>query len=135
MKYREITITNLTKEVMEMLNEYGDEIVDISKEAVDEVAKEAVKVVKNNAPVDTGKYKKSITQKIAYESLTERRRTIYSNKYAGLTHLLENGHQKFNGFGGPYPGRTRAFPHWIKGEEYAQKELPKRIEQKIKEIK
>lgn len=122
---KKINPNDLTLTISAMLSEYADDVIEDVKEAVDDVAKEAQKIVKSKAPVKTGKYKRSIKVKTSYESLTELRKTIYSNGNSGLTHLLENGHAKVNG------GRTRAFPHWKYGDEYIKKELPKRIQKKI----
>lgn len=122
---KKINPNDLTLTISAMLSEYADDVIEDVKATVDDVAKEAQKIVKSKAPVKTGKYKRSIKVKTSYESLTEIRKTIYSNGHSGLTHLLENGHAKING------GRTRAFPHWKYGDEYIKKELPKRIQKKI----
>ena len=50
-----IRIDELTREINKILEEYNDEIIDSTKETVDEVSKEAHKIVKENAPVETGK--------------------------------------------------------------------------------
>lgn len=127
---KKIKADKLVKVMIDALETYSDEVIEATKKSVDEVASETVPIIKNHAPVGKGrrkgKYKRSISVRTVYESLTEKRNVIYaSDKEYRLTHLLENGHAKVNG------GRTRAFPHWKYGDEYIKKELPKRIQKKI----
>lgn len=122
---KKVKVDELAKAIANELKGYAEEVTEKSKEAVDEVSKEAQKIVKNKAPVRTGKYKKSIKVKKAYESLTEKRNVLYSDGHSGLTHLLERGHAKTSG------GKTRAYPHWIYGDEYIKSELPRKIQKKI----
>lgn len=122
---KKVKIDDLTKTINGMLNDYSDDVIEETKDVVDKVTKEARKIVRENAPAKTGKYKRSIKSKKVYESLTEKRNAIYSDGYSGLTHLLENGHAKTNG------GRTRAFPHWKQGNDYIVEQLPKQLKKKI----
>ena len=122
---KKVKIDDLTKTINSMLSDYSDDVIEETKGVVDKVTKEARKIVRENAPAKTGKYKRSIKSKKVYESLTEKRNAIYSDGYSGLTHLLENGHAKTNG------GRTRAFPHWKQGNDYIVEQLPKQLKKKI----
>lgn len=123
----------LTKEVNKILTQYTDKVVIETKEAVEEISVEALKLVKEHAPKDKrkkvkrkGTYKRSLKQKTVYENSSEKRNAIYAsgNEYR-LTHLLENGHASPNG------GRAKAIPHFKYGEDYITKELPRRIKKKI----
>lgn len=122
---KKIKPKDLELTIKAILSDYADEVIPDVKDAVDEVSEEAKDLVKKRAPKKSGKYRRSIKVKNVYESVTEKRNTIYSQGQAGLTHLLEDGHAKING------GRTRAFPHWKYGDEYIKEELPKRIKKKL----
>jgi hypothetical protein len=96
------------------------------KESVKDVAKETVKEVKRRSPVRSGAYKKSWGQTKVYEGTGGIRITIHNKKHYQLTHLLENGHALRNG------GRTRSFPHIEPAERFAERELQREVELKIK---
>lgn len=121
-----IKIDDFLEAVQGELAEYANEVTEDVKESVKDVAKETVKEVKRRSPVRSGAYKKSWGQTKVYEGPGGIRITIHNNKHYQLTHLLENGHALRSG------GRTRSFPHIEPAERFAERELQREVELKIK---
>lgn len=90
-------------------------------ETLDQISKEALKVVKENAPAreNGGIYKKGLKRKKTKDERDDLQYTLYaSGKESSLSHLVENGHLTRNGES-TVPGK----PHFAKGQEYAAKEI------------
>lgn len=90
-------------------------------ETLDQISKEALKVVKENAPAreNGGIYKKGLKRKKTKDERDELQYTLYAGgKESSLSHLVENGHLTRNGES-TVPGK----PHFAKGQEYAAKEI------------
>ena len=122
-----IQIGQLADTIAKELQAYSEEVTEGIKAAVDEVSEELLKNTRADAPSDSGKYKKAISIKTAYESKTERRKRWYvkAPRYT-LSHLLEEPHKTRNG------GMTRAFSHIKKNEEKAIKDFESKVEEVIK---
>ena len=108
-----ISIDFLSQSITDNLNQQTSRIIE-------KIDKETKKI---SSPVRYGTYKSSFKLK----KLKQGKYLIYSAKRYQLTHLLEHGHILKNG------ATSKAIPHIVKGEEYAQKELPAKIEKIIKE--
>ena len=120
-----IRIDDFLEAVQGELTEYANEVTEYVKESVKDVAKETVKEVKRRSPVRSGAYKKSWGQTQIYEGPGGIRITIHNKKHYRLTHLLENGHALKSG------GRTRAFPHIKPAEDFAARDLEKKVKVKV----
>lgn len=113
---------DLSKEVGNLLEKYGEEVNHLLQEAVPKVAKGAVKQLKSSSPKDTGKYAKGWTSKVEKSRLGVSATVYGGNKTGSIAHLLEHGHAKRNG--GRVPGNEHIRPV----EEWASEELVNEIE-------
>ena len=116
----------LTKEVMDGLEEYAELAVDVMKKEIQETGKVVKKQIEQTAPRKSGRYAKSWAVKKTAESSNSLEVMVHSRNRYMLTHLLENGHAKRGG------GRVRAIPHIAPAEELGAQELEKRIERALK---
>lgn len=117
-----IDIDDLADEIMEGLMEYADLATDTVKKAVKKAGNTVKKEIRENAPSDTGKYKKSFTVTKRKETANALEVTVHSKNRYQLTHLLEKGHAKRGG------GRVSAIPHIAPAEEKGIHELTEEIE-------
>lgn len=137
---KKIRDDELYVEIKACLEEWKGLTHDAMKKAVETVTAEATKIIKENAPVDKkskrkGKYKRSIKSDVVYEDSHTLRTKIHAGKSEwGLSHLLEDGHKLVGHHGtmkGKVIGHAKAFPHFSKGEKYAQENLEKEIKKEI----
>lgn len=116
----DVTVDQLARLIAKDLEEYSEEVEEILRDTIEEVAKEVRDSLKNDPVVKalngTGEYAKSFDIKNMYKSRGRNkgyyRLVIYNKKYR-IGHLLEYGHSKVSG------GRTRAFPHWSTAQKIA----------------
>lgn len=123
---KKVDINQVYPEVAAELSAYCQEVTDVLKEEIEQVAAETLKEVKQNAPKRTGKYRRSWRKKVMYESAEDIRIRIFNKKFPGLTHLLEDGHAKVNG------GRVAGIPHIKPAEEHAAEKLVNRVKVKLR---
>ena len=123
---KSVKIDDLSKEIMEGLNEYKDLTSESVKDAVKKASIITRDVIKEKAPVKSGKYKKSWKVSKVEETSNKLIQTVHSKDQYQLTHLLENGHALKGG------GRSKYFPHIGEGEKEGEKVLLELIERKLK---
>lgn len=116
-----------------ILDDASQEVRRAAAEAEDKTAKEAVQMLKNTSP--RGKHH---IRKYAEGWSIKRERgsggiplvTVYNRTNGPLTHLLENGHDVYNGHGGPY-GRANGQEHIKPVEEWSQTALPENFDKEF----
>lgn len=108
---RNVSINEMGEAIMEELEKYSKLATDDLKAAVKETAASVRKDIQADAPVDTGKYKKSWSVKNMHEDSQSIDLVVHSRNRYQLAHLLEHGHVKRGG------GRVPAQPHIASAEE------------------
>lgn len=130
-----ISISNpdaIAKTIDSFLLSFGSEVSQEMGEALDEVGKEAVKMLKATSPKHTGKYSKGWRykrQSKGKNGLIEAK--IYNATSGPLTHILEYGHPKMAG--DQVVGQVKGQPHIEPVNKWVQSEFPKRFTQKLQQ--
>lgn len=105
------SIDDMADEIMKGLMEYSELADSAMKKAVRKTATSVKKEISANAPVKSGRYKKSWTAKKTKENSHTLEMTVHSKDRYQLAHLLEKGHAKRGG------GRVAAIPHIAPAED------------------
>lgn len=106
-----VTVDQMADAIMDGLLEYAELATDTMKDCVKKAGNTVKKETQANAPVKSGRYKKSWTVKRQKETSTTLEMVVHSRNRYQLTHLLEKGHAKRGG------GRVKAMPHIGPAEE------------------
>ena len=120
----EVTFESLGKEVEKLFKEYGDQVNEILEEEIKSVSKETANRLKKTSPKNSGDYAKGWKAKFEKTRLGPAA-VIFNSTHAWLVHLLEHGHAKRSG------GRTKAEPHVKPAEDWAEKELVKKVKERL----
>lgn len=128
---KKIGIIDLENVIKEILNEYGDEVYKVLGLAEHEVAEEAARKLQAGGSYGgTGAYKRDWT----FDQQTKKRfrqsYIVHNADHYRLAHLLEKGHVSRNGTGRTF-GNVKAYPHIKPVEEWAQQELPRKVEEML----
>lgn len=127
---------NLKDMIGDILEEYGEEVLEVVQEEAPKAAKNAVKKLKQKKKFAPGS-EASGKYAAGWSSVVEKQRMgvnaiAYNAKYSSLTHLLENGHVSKNGTGRVF-GHVKAYPHIEQVNEETQMEFVKAVERRVGE--
>lgn len=134
MALKKVKVDGIGEAVFDILSDYRDEVTGATLSVVEAVGRRTTDAVKQNissAGIGGTKYKNSIRLKVNRGRMISRA-TIYSERHYRLTHLLEYGHNVV--LHGKVVGTTRAFPHWQKAEETANKTLESEIKRVVQKL-
>lgn len=109
-----------------LLDEYCEEVKKVTEASAKSTAQDTCNLLKQTSPVNgsgsrAGRYARGWRVKSQDGGYIVHNATDYQ-----LTHLLENGHDIYNRFGGSF-GRSRANPHISNAEAFGIREFPIRI--------
>ncbi len=120
------SIDDMTAEIMKGMTEYAELADAEMKKAVRKTATKVKNEIAANAPVKSGRYKRSWTAKKTKENSHTLQMTVHSKNRYQIAHLLEHGHAKRGG------GRVAAIPHIAPAEQHGEETLTKLIEKALK---
>lgn len=122
MAERRVSVDHMAEAITQSLGEYAELSNEVMKQSVTEVSQSVKKDIQVNAPVRTGKYKKSWAAKKVQENANSLTMAVHSRDRYQIAHLLEHGHAKRGG------GRVQAIPHIAPAEQRGAEELAGKIE-------
>lgn len=121
-----IPIEQMHSAIQKILNEYGEDVSNGTRDAVRAVAQKGATAVRANARATfggSGRYASGWTYQSEYSRMKST--AVIYNKTPGLPHLLENGHAKRGG------GRVMGRVHIAPVETEIEETLTKAIEQAV----
>ena len=122
---RRVSVDGMAEAIAQSMEEYADLSNEVMKRSVTEVSRSVKKDIQVNAPVRTGKYKKSWAAKKMQENANSLTMVVHSRDRYQIAHLLEHGHAKRGG------GRVQAVPHIAPAEQRGAEELTEKMERGI----
>lgn len=124
-----ISIDSLADEISSLMEGYAADVNSDMKAEARNIAKKAVKELKQISPEGKGSkkghYKDGWASKVVAEKTNSLDIIIYNKKKPGLTHLLEKGHAKRGG------GRVEGKPHIGPTEQMVIKDYEKGLKARL----
>ena len=124
---KKVQVNEFANEITKMLTEYTDEVTEIARGVVENVAQGCADEIKNHITWKDKKYSKSFDLKTTFDDKRNLRKTWYvKSPHYRLTHLLEFGHVTRNG-----QSRTKKYPHVQYGEKFVAENLEREMKEGI----
>lgn len=120
---------SIEKELEKILNDYANEVDELSNDTMKKASRNAVNELKMTSPKLSGDYARDWAVKTERGAGGSAVFIVHNKKHYQLTHLLENGHIIRNQYG-EY-GRAPAHPHIKQAEQNAIKSIIAKLEAKL----
>lgn len=123
-----IDIDELAIAVINELDAYREDVMEVVEKAVKETAKQTAAELRTTSPERDGEYKKhwACKRDATLKGKYKFNMVVYSKKpHYRLTHLLEHGHARRNG------GRVDGIPHIRIAEKHAKEILMERLKRSL----
>lgn len=120
------SIDDMTSKIMKGLTEYADLADAEMKKAVRKTSTSVKNEISANAPVKSGRYKKSWATKKTKENSHTLEMTVHGKNRYQIAHMLEHGHAKRG------DGRVATIPHIAPVETNGKVLLTELIEKALK---
>ena len=127
----EVSSSKFSESMQKILNEYGDDVLEVTRRLVKKAGNEArdrLKKVSPRRPKSSKHYADGWTAGNYTWSTLGAHVTVYNAKKPGLAHLLENGHANRKG------GRTPAYVHIKPVEEEVIRTLEENVRRAIENV-
>lgn len=124
---QKVSLESFPDAIINTLKEYQELVEEDLLEVAKKIAKEGTLKLKRTSPKGTSKkpYAKGWAVKYIKQTKYKFRFVVYNRTKPGLTHLLEHGHQLWQG------GRAKSFPHIEKVEKWCNKEFEKELKKRL----
>lgn len=121
-----------SEQVKAITNDFREEVYQDAKKSVKSVSSDTAKMLRQTSPKSSGSLRAGQYARGWTSRVEDKEGVVYNQTDWQLTHLLADGHRKFNRFGGPYSGTARSNDHIDKASEWAGNELPIRFSRGLK---
>lgn len=129
-------VDDLSDEISAILNAYADDVNDVVKVGVDQIARQTLAEIRANAraafPAGSGKYAKTWTSKGIGEGTKRGKygKILYAKGSGGrIAHLLEHGHARVDG------GYVQGRPHIAPAEKHAEERFPQLVRDNLTKMR
>lgn len=127
-RIKSVTADGFASAMKELLDEYGEGVVDTINSVVPEIAKETSDRIRDRGRPEWGSYNDGWTADSESKTRTSIKWVVHNVDRYQLAHLLEFSHPM------PQGGSSRGHDHITTPSQLAEEELVKRVKEKLNDL-